>query len=428
MKFIDECQIEVSGGKGGDGIISFRREAKVPRGGPDGGDGGNGGSVLFTPDYGVNTLLNVKHLQHIRAQDGENGRPKNQYGASGRDTIIKVPYGTLVYVKDQLMYDITADKQYLIAKGGKGGRGNTKFKSAKNTVPKLSENGLPGQSFKLHLVLKVLADVGFIGKPSAGKSTLLSVISNAKPKIADYDFTTLTPQLGLVKVKDQSFVAADLPGLIEGASLGKGLGHEFLKHIERCRVVAHIIDFGSAAKDPVADYHHIRQELSAYSTKLGLLPEIVVANKQDLSAFEAHLATFKHHYPKVEIVPISALTQTNLELLRVKLMELLNLSQSSATESGDLSDEITIDLKPAVEQYSVKKISAHRFEVLGPSVKKLSDLIPLNSLDNFNRFNYKLKTLGVWKELIRQGVKTGDIVKIYNYELEWNADEQLINN
>ncbi len=418
MKFIDECKIEITAGKGGNGIVSFRREAKVPRGGPDGGDGGNGGSIYFIGDQGTNTLLNVKYMQHIKAQPGENGRAKNQYGANGQDLIVAVPFGTLVYHGNKLICDITLKTPYLIAKGGRGGRGNTKFKSSINTAPRLSENGLPGDQYKIHLILKILADIGFVGKPSAGKSTLLSKISNAKPKIADYDFTTLTPQLGLVKVQDHSFVAADLPGLIAGAAIGKGLGHDFLKHIERCYVVAHVIDFGSSNKNPVKDYDQIRHELISYSLSLEKRLEVVIANKSDLPSFENHWQLFKKHYPQIQIVPISALREKNIEQLKYQLYDALMVAKKQPHKI-DNNDEITISMPIQDEAIIVKQIKPHHFVVTGTRVKKIYDLIPLHTSDNFNRFNKSLKTLGVWKALENVGVKHGDIVKIYGYELQW---------
>lgn len=423
MKFIDECTIEISAGKGGNGIVSFRREAKVPRGGPDGGDGGNGGSVYFIGDSGVNTLLNVKYMQKIRAENGENGRSKNQYGHNGKDIIVKVPFGTLVYKDDKLLCDVTKEHQYLIAKGGIGGKGNTKFKSSFNTAPRISENGLPGQNFKVHLILKVLADIGFVGKPSAGKSTLLSRISNASPKIADYDFTTLTPQLGLVKIEQNSFVAADLPGLIVGASQGKGLGHDFLKHIERCYVIAHIIDFGAANKNPQQDYEEIRQELSSYSLSLENRSEVIIANKNDLENFNSNLQMFKKSYPKLHIVTISALKNHNLIQLKHDLFSALQNAKKQEKPAKIVS-EITIKLEDESAPFTIIKESAHIFNIIGSKVQKIHDLIPLSSPDNIIRFNRALKKIGIWKALEKQGIKNGDIVKIFDHELEWKDDDK----
>ena len=291
MKFIDQAKISILAGNGGNGIISFRREANVDRGGPDGGDGGNGGNIYFQGDNGMNTLLPFHYQTKYKAQNGENGKTKNAYGANGNDLIIKVPIGTMIIneVNNDLLADIIDEKLYLVAKGGIGGKGNTKFKSSRNTAPRICENGTKGQQYDLILNLKVLADIGFIGKPCAGKSSLLSKISNAKPKIADYDFTTLVPQLGLVNYKDYSYVVADLPGLIEFASKGKGLGTQFLKHIERCKVIAHIIDFGNENKDPITDYLIINKELKSYNLFLEKLPQIVIANKSDLEFFYKNL-------------------------------------------------------------------------------------------------------------------------------------------
>lgn len=358
MKFIDECSLKVIAGKGGDGIVTFRKEYRVDKGGPDGGDGGHGGSVFFVGDSGMNTLMNLKFMKHIRGNDGEDGQRKNMYGAKGEDIFVHVPLGTLIYNGDHLMHDITEEKEYLIAKGGKGGRGNAKFKTSRNTVPNICENGDKGESYDLTLVLKVLADVGFVGKPSAGKSTILSKISNAKPKIADYAFTTLTPQLGLVYAGDKSFVAADLPGLIEGANQGKGLGIEFLKHIERCRIIAHIVDFGDEQKDPIKDFEIINGELKAYKLGLEERKQVVIANKSDLPSFEAHLKAFKKKFPNVEVVEISAMMEKGIEVLKHKLYAAYEISKP--IEHKVEKTEITIKLE---DQLIIKKPFAGMFEV-----------------------------------------------------------------
>ena len=419
MKFLDQINVKVKAGKGGDGIISFRREFRVDKGGPDGGDGGDGGSVYFVGDSGLNTLFTLKFSKIIKGNDGENGRRKNQYGAKGKDVFIKVPIGTIVESQERFFVDVLEPKPYLIARGGKGGKGNAKFKTSKNIAPRLSENGDPGENFALTLTLKVLADVGFVGKPSAGKSTLLSKISNAKPKIADYDFTTLTPQLGLVYSDKNSFVVADLPGLIKGASLGKGLGHEFLKHIERCKIIAHIIDFGSKEKNPIKDYKIINQELFSYSLDLEKRKQIIVANKCDQEkAFKENLEKFKKEFKNVEIIEISALKEINLKTLKRKFYQ--GLKNVNKVEFKKEESEVTIEFK---DDFKIKKLYDGHFEISGSEVKKIYDKIPLNSYDNLRRFNKKMQAIGLWTKLKKENVKNGDKVSIYSYQFIWEEEE-----
>ena len=304
MKFIDEVNIDVIAGKGGNGIVSFRREAGIPRGGPDGGDGGHGGNIYFVGDYGNNTLLNFRSNSLIKGFDGVNGRRKDMHGAKGEDKFVKVPIGTLIInaKSKNIIADIIDDAKYLVAKGGVGGKGNPRFKSSVNSAPRVCENGTKGEELEIVMSLKLLANIGLVGLPSAGKSTILSVISNAKPKIASYDFTTLNPQLGLVKIFNRSFVVADLPGLIESASIGKGLGIQFLKHIERCNVITHVIDMGSDKNDPIKSYKIIRNELKSFNPKILEKNEIIIANKNDLPNFKENIKLFKIKYPKAEII------------------------------------------------------------------------------------------------------------------------------
>ncbi|MBN0970862.1 GTPase ObgE [Mycoplasma phocoeninasale] len=420
MKFIDEVKISVQAGDGGNGIISFRREANVDRGGPDGGDGGDGGNVYFVGDTGQNTLLPLYYQNKIVAKSGENGKPKNAYGAKGDDLFIKVPLGTMVYVNDKLKVDIVEEKNYLIAKGGKGGRGNLHFKSSRNTAPRICENGLKGEKFQIHLILKVLADVGFIGKPSAGKSSTLAQISNAKPKIADYDFTTLVPQLGLVKYFDHSYVVADLPGLIEKAHEGRGLGIQFLKHIERCKIIAHIIDFGSDNKDPIADYETINDELRAYNLNLEKLPQVVIANKNDLPAFEGHKKLFEKKYPNVNLISYSAITNDNIDEVKRVLFE--KVQENNTLQNIAINEDIiTISLDKS--PINIIKINNDTYEIVGDDVFYVYDRIPIVSLDNLWRFNAKLKALGVYELIKKSNVKNGDTIRIKDYEFVWNEED-----
>ncbi|MFV9451798.1 GTPase ObgE [Mycoplasma sp. 4463] len=419
-KFIDEVYVSIQAGRGGNGMVSFRREAHVDKGGPDGGDGGRGGNVYFVGDLGKNTLLTFYQNKRIVAKDGVKGGPKNLYGANAEDTYVKVPVGTLVYDGKRLVADIIEpNKPYLIASGGKGGRGNTKFKTAKNTAPRISENGLPGEKFEAHIVLKILSDVGVVGKPSAGKSTFLNAVSNAKAKVAEYEFTTLVPQLGMVKYFDDSFTVADLPGLIKGAALGKGLGIQFLKHIERCRVIAHIIDFGSEEKNPIEDYEVINNELKSYNLKLEQKPQLVIANKEDLPAFKTHLKEFKAKYPDVEVVSISAIKRENLEEVKAKLWDLIINNKAQPIEEKE-EEEKVIEYEP---DFVVTNPYHGYYEVSGKKVEELYNRIPINTFDNLVRFNNILKKMGVWEELIRKGVKYGDTVSIYGFQFEWTDEE-----
>lgn len=417
-KFVDEVKVVLQAGKGGDGMISFRREAHVDKGGPDGGDGGNGGNVYFVGDLGKNTLLSFYKNKHIVAEDGVKGGPKNLYGANAKHTYIKVPVGTLVYNGNKLVADvILPDTPYLVAKGGKGGRGNTKFKTSKNTAPRICENGLPGEKFEAKIVLKILSDVGVVGKPSAGKSTFLNAISNAKAKVAEYEFTTLVPQLGMVEFYENSFTVADLPGLIKGASLGKGLGSRFLKHIERCRVIAHIIDFGDPNKDPINDYLTIQKELLDCNLKLELKPQLIIANKSDLEHFKDNVAKFKDNFPEITLIEISAINRENMELVKKVLWEMIQKETMKPVEEESAEVEITYEAP-----YTVISPYYGHFEVYGPKVLELYNKIPLNSYDNLLRFNNILKKIGVWEQLIKLDIKPGDTVNIYEYQFQWEEE------
>ena len=418
MKFIDQVEIEATAGKGGNGIISFRHESRIEKGGPDGGDGGDGGNIYFQGDTGMNTLLSLHMLKHIHGHDGQNGRSKNMYGAKGKDVIIKVPCGTLVYENNRLICDVVDEQQYLVCKGGKGGHGNTRFKSSRNTVPRICENGTPGEQKQLLLELKVMADVGLVGKPCAGKSSLLKVISNAKPKVSNYDFTTLVPQLGLVQTYDyQSFVVADLPGLIAGASQGKGLGIQFLKHIERCKVIAFILDFGDPEKDPIADFQTLKSELETYNLKLLEKTFLIVANKNDLESFASNLQKFQTHYPDYEVVAISALNQNNLDQLKQKMFELAQ--KANLINLEEINDEVFIELE---EDFLVDKIHEGLYEVSGKKIEQIYHKIPLTTYENILRFNKKIRDLGLWKALIDAGIQSGDTVRILNYQFVWEDE------
>ena len=333
--FIDQATIRVKAGDGGNGCVSFRREKYIPKGGPDGGDGGNGGSIVFVADVNKNTLLDFAGRHHWRAEKGQAGMGKKMYGRGGEDLVIQVPPGTLVHDTDHqiLIADLTeAGKRVVIAQGGKGGRGNWHFKSSTNQAPRYAEPGTEGQERNLRLELKLIADVGLVGMPNAGKSTLLSAISAARPKIADYPFTTLDPQLGIVQLDaDRRIVVADIPGLIEGAQHGAGLGHAFLKHIERTKIIVHLLDlYPLNDSDPAENYHKIRRELEAFSPALAQKREIVAANKMDLAVDNEALNKLRSDLPGVEIFPISGVSKQGVEQLLETLWKTLQDIKSPA--------------------------------------------------------------------------------------------------
>ncbi|MDQ7983181.1 MAG: GTPase ObgE [Spiroplasma sp.] len=425
MKFIDLIKLKVKAGKGGDGIIAFRRELYVPKGGPSGGDGGNGGSVIFVGDEGLNTLLDLRKNREIKAWPGENGKPKNMHGKNGVSTTVRVPLGTII--KDaksgEIIADITKNKQTaVIAKGGIGGRGNAKFASSTNRVPKISENGTAGHELEIICELKLLANAGLIGLPNAGKSTLINSISAAKPLIADYPFTTLDPHLAVVKNNNDSFVIADLPGLIAGASDGKGLGLQFLKHIERCQVLVHIVDISDKKSDHFLTYQLIKQELSKYNKKILDKPEIVVANKIDLLDDLSAVKKLEKAIKK-PIFAISALKKTSLQPL---ITEIANIVKKVQTQEPEIIKEDHVlykyQSKVIESEVIVKKLKEHDWQVTGSAVAKIAERNPLNTYQNILLFRIKLQDLGVFEQLRKKGVKKGDSVKIYNYDMIWEED------
>lgn len=422
--FIDDVTITVKAGNGGNGVVAFRREKFVPKGGPSGGNGGRGGDIIFVGESGLTTLLDLRYNRIIKAQNGQNGMAKDCYGKDGEDVYIKVPIGTVVYDKTTgaTIADITRHKQEaIIAHGGKGGRGNSAFATPRIPAPEICEKGLPGEEKEIRVELKVLADVGLVGFPCVGKSTLISVVSAAKPKIADYHFTTLVPNLGVVKVKDgRSFVMADLPGLIEGASSGAGLGFQFLKHIERTRVIVHVIDMASfEGRDPYDDYLKINEELRLYNEKLLLRPQIVVANKMDLAGATENLEEFKKKLPDVTIVPISAYTRNNLDELLYKIADILetvNLDEFIETFTEEV---VEYTYQKEEEPFKITLEDDGVYNVTGPMIKKFFDVTDFSRDENVKLFARRLRNLGVDNELRRLGVKHGDIVRVLDYEFEF---------
>lgn len=418
--FKDSVDVYLKAGKGGNGIVAFRREKYVEFGGPAGGDGGKGGSIIFVADGALNTLLDFTFKKHISAQNGQNGMPKNMLGKNGEDIIVRVPVGTQVFDYDtkQLIYDFAVEGQKeVVAKGGKGGRGNTSFKTHRNPAPSISENGDLGESFHFQLELKVLADVGLVGLPNAGKSTLISNVSNAKPEIANYPFTTLRPHLGLVYVDlEKSFVMADLPGLIEGASSGIGLGFQFLKHIERCRVILHVVSMDKLENpDPYNNFLKINKELELYDETLMNRPMIVCAAKMDVIGADEQLEIFKAQikdaYP---IYPISALTQTGLNTLKYKLFETLESIPKVETELVHR----TYNVKDAGEFFIITQAEDGVYEVTGEGLLTLFTRTNFDNDESVKRFSRQLRSYGLEDALKEKGVKPGDEVRIFGYLFE----------
>lgn len=420
--FIDTAKIYVAAGKGGDGIVSFRHEKYVNKGGPDGGRGGRGGSIIFVGESGLTTLLDFHYNRKIKAQNGQNGMGQNMYGAKGEDVYVKVPLGTVVTNLDtgRVVADITKPHQeVIIAKGGRGGRGNSFFANSRHTTPDFCEKGEPGEEFNCGLELKVLADVGLVGFPSVGKSTIISVISKARPKIAAYHFTTLNPNLGVVGTKDgRSFVVADLPGLIEGAHQGLGLGIQFLKHIERTRIIAHIIDMSATeGRDPVDDYKKINNELRSYNLKLMDKPQLIVANKMDLPGSEENLERFKKMTGIQDIVPISAATNQNMDTLTYKLADMLATIKIEEPEI-EVEEVVEYKLKEKVPPFSIEMDDDGVYNVYGPMIERLIEKTDFNNDPAIRRFAKQLRDLGVEQALRDLGVKDGDPVRILDYEFE----------
>ncbi len=420
--FIDEVCLKVIAGKGGDGCTSFLREKYVPLGGPDGGNGGQGGSIIFKADKGLRTLVDLRYNKILKADCGQMGRGRNQTGASAIDKIILVPVGTTVKDNDTnlIICDLVKDGQEcIIAKGGRGGKGNAAFMTNKNKAPYTSELGEPGEEKNILVELNLLADVGLVGFPSVGKSSLISVISAAKPKIADYHFTTLTPNLGVVKADDYSYVVADLPGLIEGASEGIGLGDKFLKHIRRCKIICHVLDMAQVDnRDVIEDYKIIRNELKKYDDNLYNKKEIIVANKMDLNNSKENLERFKKEYPNLDIIEVSAATKDGIKGLIFKLKDiLLNIPDEDIYEKNQFEDYVLYEFKHE-KPYKITK-DGSKWIVSGKDLEKLLKMTRFNSDESALRFAAKLKNLGVDDELKSLGAKTGDIVCILDKEFEY---------
>lgn len=422
--FTDYAKIYASAGKGGNGAVSFRREKYIAAGGPDGGDGGKGGDIYFEVDPDSNTLIDFRYKKKFKAENGNNGEGAHKYGKSGEDLYIKVPIGTIV--KDAKTNEILADlsekgQKELVLRGGRGGKGNSHFATATRQAPRFAQGGEEGEEKELILELKLLADVGLIGYPSVGKSTILSIVTAATPKIADYPFTTLVPNLGVVKPEyGESFVIADIPGLIEGASEGVGLGTEFLRHIERTRLLLHVIDVsGLSGRDPIEDYYVINKELEKYSEKLAKRKQIIVANKidsmQDPEIYEKLEKLAKEN--NQELFKISAATGEGIKELMIEVSKILKtLPKEILIEKTENKKIYTLEKEE--EPYTIVK-EEDMFIVDGPAIRELMRKVNMEDNESLYYFQKKLNELGVNEKLKQAGVQEGDTVKVYDYLLEW---------
>lgn len=422
--FVDEVEIRVEAGNGGDGCTAFRREKYISMGGPFGGNGGHGADIIFKVDEGLHTLLDLRYQKIIKGQKGENGRGKNQHGKGAENLIVKVPLGTVVTDLDTglVIADLNKkDQEEIIAKGGRGGRGNTAFKTQTNTAPNYSENGEEGERKNLKVEVKMLADVGLVGLPSVGKSTIISCVSRSKPKIAAYHFTTLSPNLGVVKSSNgQSFVMADLPGLIEGASKGEGLGDKFLRHIERTKVIAHVIDMSaSEGRDPYEDYLLINKELEDFNEKLIKKPMIIIANKMDLEESKKNLEEFKNKVPDKEIYEVSAAINKGLQPVVDHLAELLEqLPTTPLYEDSEIENHILYKFKKE-EPFTITRDDDGTWVISGKEVERIFKMTKFTSDEAIYRFAKKLRRMGIDDKLEELGANEGDQVRILDFYFDY---------
>ncbi|TGE32010.1 GTPase ObgE [Desulfosporosinus sp. Sb-LF] len=420
--FYDQAKIYVKGGDGGAGAVAFRREKYVPEGGPSGGDGGRGGNIVFVGDEGLRTLVDFRYKRHYKGNRGDHGQAKNMSGRGGEDSILRIPVGTVVLDDDtgEVLADITEhDQRVIVAAGGRGGRGNARFMSNTNKAPTLAENGEPGVEHWLRLELKLLADVGLVGFPNVGKSTIISKVSAAKPKIADYHFTTLVPNLGVVELEDgQSFVMADIPGLIEGAHTGAGLGHEFLRHTERTRLILHVLDIsGSEERDPLEDLRIIQEELRLYSPELAKRPVIIVANKIDIPGTEENLQRLKEVVDEgQEIFAVSAATGEGLQPLIYRIAQLL--PDTPVPEIFNLPTEHLVTKAQSDKRFEILKEEGS-FIVVGKEIEKHVKMTFFEREASVYRFQNILKAMGIDEALREQGIKEGDKVEIAGVSFDW---------
>ena len=424
--FVDEVVIKVIAGKGGDGCTAFRREKYVEMGGPYGGNGGHGGDIIFMVDEGLHTLLDLRYQKTLKAPKGENGKGKNQHGKGALPLIVKVPLGTVITDLDTgfILGDLKEkDSKVVVAKGGRGGRGNTAFKTQTNTAPNFSENGEEGEEKNLKVEVKMLADVGLVGLPSVGKSTIISCVSRSKPKIAAYHFTTLTPNLGVSRSSSgKSFVIADLPGLIEGASKGEGLGDKFLRHIERTKVIAHVIDMAATeGRDPYEDYLLINKELEEFNPKLLKKPQIIIANKMDVDTFSDNLDKFieKLNNKDIKIFKVSAATNKGLTEVIDALAEILdNIPDAPLFDEDDFESHVLYKFKRE-EPYTITHDEEDLWTISGKEIEKLFKMTKFSSEEGMLRFTKKLRRMGIDDKLRELGAKEGDQVRILDFYFDY---------
>ena len=416
--FIDEAIIYVKSGNGGNGVVHFRREKYIPRGGPDGGDGGRGGDIIIKVSPALNTLHEFQHQHKFIAQDGKRGAKQNQTGHSAEDLVIHVPPGTIIYDADsrEVLADLLeADQEITLCKGGRGGRGNARFANSRDQAPRIAEKGAPGEERNLRLELRLIADVGIIGVPNAGKSTLLAAVTNAKPKIADYPFTTIEPNLGVARLDDErTLVLADIPGLIEGAHSGTGLGFEFLRHIQRTRVLIHLLD--GLAENPLLDYAQINTELALFDPDLAKKPQVVAVTKMDITEVKSRWEEIRRSLKKkgISAIDISAVTGSNVRTLLDKTYEVLQLTPIAAKEA--LVPVYHLQTDP--RQYEIQRIS-NGWRISGASIERAAAMTYWENDDSIRRFQRILRALGIDDAMREAGVKEGDTVKVGEYELEW---------
>ncbi len=426
---MDRAKIYVKGGDGGNGCISFRREKNIPRGGPNGGDGGNGGSIILEATEGLTTLIDQVYTQHYKALRGRHGMGKLMHGKDGKDSVVKVPVGTIIYDADTGECLVDMDEpgmQFVAAKGGIGGKGNTYFKHSTNRTPRVAEKGEPGHERTLQLELKLVADVGLVGFPNAGKSTLLSRTSAAKPKIADYPFTTLSPNLGVVRLGyEKHFVLADMPGLIEGAHDGVGLGHEFLKHIERTKMLIHLVDTAAIdGRNPIEDYENINDELRLYDERLGKLPQLIAPNKTDMPSARENLDRLRKYFGKRRIFPISALTGEGVDALMraaFSLLQRINQRIQTGKEAKVEAESRRIEYthKP---QFEITK-EKDAFIIEGDNARRAVLMTDMENEEAIMLLHTKLKRMGVIKALTKMGVEEGDTIKVDKLEFTYESEK-----
>lgn len=421
--FLDIAKIVIRSGSGGDGAVAWRREKFEPDGGPAGGDGGDGGSVILVADSNVQTLLDFKYKRHFFAENGQPGRNKKQYGKKGEDLYIKVPVGTIVREasSNKLICDLVENgEEFVIAKGGKGGKGNAKFVNSIRQAPKFAEPGENPQEIEVILEVKLIADVGLIGLPNVGKSSILSIISDSKPKIANYHFTTLTPNLGVVKIDyDNNYVIADIPGIIDGASQGVGLGLQFLKHVERTRLLVHVLDMaGSEGRNPIEDFKLIMNELESYSEKLSEKDLFVVANKMDLPGADENLEVFKIHYPEIDIIETSAATKDGIEKLKYYIFERLKKIKKEY-QSFDENDKLDLEKFYKVDRTINVYKDGEEFIVEGYPIDELIRKTNFQDFESLRHFEKVLDKMGVMLQLEELGVQDGDTIHVGDVDIEY---------